>query len=426
MAGRIINRVIVTGAGFSVPANLPMQSKIIEKMTEEPKQQYDFLSGVLPQESKKFLNAYITVGLFLLDNYGRGNYGDLSSAYTLLKHRKQAIDTVLDPKYFSLDKSARNGLLEISRGYNLDSESYYVTLYKLKEHIRQSIKNESININLEDIFTSFDKSVKSSEHVHKYTYTQMDEIRYSIMRLFIYYFSKSVKDHSFKQEEYVRFFRYVKTRKAKSPVTIITTNWDTLTEEYCTRNGIDYQYCFHTPYYESPTRDSKPGIFLLKIHGSANWLKCLNCGEITVLDTSKAAESLFEDDKQEYCAYCGQGKSYSSPSLQPEIITPTMIKTFSSRVYSNIWGAASAALRKATHVIFIGYSFPLADFDFRYILQKNIPANAQIDVILSNDDDPTQINNANLQRLLPEKRYRDAFPKNNLRFFYNGFSEYFR
>jgi NAD-dependent SIR2 family protein deacetylase len=374
---------------------LPIQNKIIDKMTEEP--DIDFLSGKLPRESIKFLNAYIAVGLFLLDNYGKENYQNLAEEYVQLHE------------------------------VNSKEDHYYAAIYILRNKIRLAIRNEKINVNLEDIFTSFDKSVISRQHLHKYTYAQMDEIQYSITRLFIYYFSKSVREHSFKQDDYRNFIRYIKEHKTINPITLITTNWDTLVEEYCKLYGIKYNYGFQTSYTSIDIQNpmDKHDILLLKIHGSANWLKCLHCGAISVFENNEAAESLFEDGKQERCAICGQGESLAAQSLQPEIITPTMLKSFSDRVYSNLWGAASMEIRAATHIIFIGYSFPIADFDFRYMLQKNISPNAKIEVVLYKDDDPDQTDKDTLRILLPEKRYRDTFPKNNMIFYYCGFNEYF-
>ena len=61
-----IKRVIITGAGFSVPADLPIQNKILNLMKQKPSP--GFMFGLRPN-SFKFMNAYITVGLYLLDKY---------------------------------------------------------------------------------------------------------------------------------------------------------------------------------------------------------------------------------------------------------------------------------------------------------------------------------------------------------------------
>ena len=67
---------------------------------------------------------------------------------------------------------------------------------------------------------------------------------------------------------------------------------------------------------------------------------------------------------------------------------------------------------------------PVADYEFRYMLQKSIPQNAKIDVILHSSDNPK--NSETSTDLLPEKRYKDLFPKNDLYFHYEGFKDYFK
>ena len=66
---------------------------------------------------------------------------------------------------------------------------------------------------------------------------------------------------------------------------------------------------------------------------------------------------------------------------------------------------------------------PIADYEFRYLLQKSIPAKAKIDVILHSSDNPNQTKSD--WTLLPEKRYRDLFPKNQINFNYEGFKKFF-
>lgn len=75
-------------------------------------------------------------------------------------------------------------------------------------------------------------------------------------------------------------------------------------------------------------------------------------------------------------------------------------------------------------IIFVGYSLPIADFEFRYMLQKNVTSSAKIDVILTPNSNPDLVAN-NLKDLLPSKRYLDAFPKNKVSFYYEGFGPFF-
>ena len=275
----------------------------------------------------------------------------------------------------------------------------------------------------------FSKLLKALNNIGKkpiMAYAQMDKIRYSIMRLFIYYFSKSVLEHDFAHKDYQAFFGYLKKHRTIEPPTIITTNWDTLIESYCNKYSVDYSYGFLQPYTSDSIRHTAKNydLLLLKIHGSANWLRCLNCGSISIFEKSHAATSLFEDNRTEKCPVCGHEKTAHGASMQPELITPTMMKSLSNQLYTNLWSSAAQELRDATHIIFVGYSLPIADFEFRYMLQKNVTSSAKIDVILTPNSNPDLVAN-NLKDLLPSKRYLDAFPKNKVSFYYEGFGPYF-
>lgn len=435
MAKKKTKRIIVLGAGFSAPAKLPIQSGIIDQMIQEPENdsRLSFLSGSLPHESIKFLNSYILVCLYLLDNYGQKNHLELSDSYRELCEQKNAL-TILSRivDNASLNKETSSDIFNMFRSINelnISSDDianqYYAMLNKIRSDVRLAIKEEGITVSLEDVFTSFDKSMITKEFLHRYTYTQMDEIRLAITSLFVFYFSKCVIDHDYNHKDYKVFFKSIQKSRTNEPTTIITTNWDTLVEEYCHRLGIKYNYGFYYPYTSDNSVFSNSKLNILKIHGSINWLKCHHCGGISVFDGSEAASSLFEDDSIRQCAICGNQEIMASPTLQPEIITPTMLKAFSSQVYSNLWSAATRELQKATQIVFIGYSLPIADFDFRYLLQKNIPCDAVINVLLAPNDNPDLEKNQPIKHLLPEQRYREAFPKNEIHFHYDGFGAYY-
>lgn len=101
------------------------------------------------------------------------------------------------------------------------------------------------------------------------------------------------------------------------------------------------------------------------------------------------------------------------------------MKTINSQLYNNLWSAAKRDLMKASSVTFVGYSLPVADFELRYLLQRSIPSEATIDIVLHHSDNPENTDASSLKSLLPEKRYRDLFAKNEMNFFYEGFNNYF-
>ena len=210
-------------------------------------------------------------------------------------------------------------------------------------------------------------------------------------------------------------------------MSIISTNWDVLIEEYFTRQKISYDLCLNAPYYYKgrlTKKASKQKLNFIKLHGSINWVKCLSCGTIQIVEHKKCGDFLFDDGKAEKCMAC-QKEIEKGCLVQSQIITPTMMKSINSQLYSNLWAAARRDLRAAKKVTFIGYSLPTADFELRYLLHRTIPSGIPIDVVLYHDD-PSQTDKDNLKRLLPEKRYRDLFAQNKISFFYDGFGDYFR
>lgn len=395
--------VFILGAGFSAPAKLPIQDRILQEMIKKPAE--DFLTYTPDPESTKFLKSYITVGLFLLQNYTASD----CSAY-----KDSFEELLLKSKYKRIDSSV------------LSEDAEKNELILLREKIRDSLEKSNIHVSLEDVFTSFDKTYQSKEYFHKYSSQYVDEIKESITRLFVYYFSKRCKDHTYGESDYISFFTFLK--KYTPNATIISTNWDVLTETYLAKQKLVYDLSLNDEYY---TKDKKgtpnptKTIKLIKIHGSINWFRCLNCGKINIVNSDDCGNYLFDDKSQETCKSCKAIKE-ADVLLQSQIITPTMMKSLNSQLYTNLWASAREELRKANHIYFIGYSLPIADFDFRYMLHQSISSKAKIDVILYHDDDPNQTTKSKLKDLLPEKRYNDLFAKNQMDFYYDGFGSYFK
>lgn len=395
--------VFVLGAGFSAPAKLPIQDRILQEMIKKPAE--DFLTYTPEPESTKFLKSYITVGLFLLQNY---------TAFDCSEYKDSFEELLLKSKYTKLDSSV------------LSEDAEKNELILLREKIRGSLEKSDIHVSLEDVFTSFDKTYQSKEYFHKYSSQYVDEIKESITRLFVYYFSKRCKDHTYEESDYISFFTFIK--KHAPNATIISTNWDVLTETYLSKQKLVYDLSLNDEYYikdemgaPKPTKTIK----LIKIHGSINWFRCLNCGKINIVNSDDCGNYLFDDKSQETCKSCKAIKE-ADVLLQSQIITPTMMKSLNSQLYTNLWASAREELRKSNHIYFIGYSLPIADFDFRYMLHQSISSKAKIDVILYHDDDPNQTTKSKLKDLLPEKRYNDLFAKNQMDFYYNGFGSFFK
>lgn len=434
--------VIITGAGFSAPANLPIQNRILQEMVKTDSSVQDFLDADIGRESSKFLDAYIHVALYLLKEYSNVSVDEYSDLYDEVSSRFSVREKVIDiieyimssshvKKAEEKDFNLIDVIDDVSNKFYSNNFEHYTGLLYIKERLREQLYSSDIKISLEDVFTLFDKSINQKEHILNYTYSEIDKLQHSILRLFIYYFSKRVNEHDYNNSDYLQIINYI--GKNKDSISLITTNWDILLEEYLSRNNIQYSYKFNSAYvldedgdvFDKELLDNKK-ISYIKLHGSINWFRCLSCGTLQIYNTASCGNYLFDDEKQEKCLKCGQVSVGEEVQIKPEIITPTMIKSITGQLYNNLWQNAAYELQQAEKIIFCGYSLPMADYEFRYLLKKNIQVNTEIDVVLYHDDDPNKSGVTQLANFLPEKRYRDLFPNNRCSFFYGGFGEYFK
>lgn len=431
---------LITGAGFSAPAKLPIQDKILDEMTIAPIK--DFMGADPVRESKKFLTAYINIAIYLLKVYGNVDTRKFEAEYDILRHNYwsgKRVDSILqyvrnefsdeaDVKNFNLN----NILDDVAQKFIIDVDEYSYSLLKIKEDLRELLKRNNIRISLEDVFTAFDKSISMRENTKDYSYVQMDILQHSLLRLFVYYFADKTNKHSYTCQDYENVMLFLERQLGN--ISIITTNWDVLLEQYIHNAGLKYDYHFNSEYVMDDMNkekdiksESDEAIKLLKIHGSINWFRCLRCGTLQICGADECGQYLFDDLKEEKCNQCGQAAYGEQVQLKPEIITPTMLKSINSQLYSNLWQNAAYQLQKADKVIFCGYSLPIADFEFRYLLKQNIKRTAKIDVVLYHNDNPAGLSVGNsVKSLLPEKRFKDLFSGNECNFYYEGFGEYFR
>ena len=137
---------------------------------------------------------------------------------------------------------------------------------------------------------------------------------------------------------------------------------------------------------------SKPSKPVVKIHGSANWLYCDNCRQLFWFhpdQSMKIADQLIRDDdihRIERLLAKAKKRTNTKPDdsrLRAQAKCPcctvalsTRIATFSYRkaldfpMFQKSWFAAEDLLREAEKWVFIGYSLPPADFEFKYLLKR--------------------------------------------------------
>ena len=141
--------------------------------------------------------------------------------------------------------------------------------------------------------------------------------------------------------------------------------------------------------------DKKRCVPLIKIHGSINWLYCDNCRRLFWCHPDQAmriADQLITVDdlsRMERILGAAAAKKLSATALQTLRETPPIlcfcadrvplgsrIATFSYRkaldfpMFQKSWFMAEELLRNADEWVFIGYSLPPADFEFKYLLKR--------------------------------------------------------
>ncbi|HKW65199.1 MAG TPA: hypothetical protein VJN89_21780 [Candidatus Acidoferrum sp.] len=140
-------------------------------------------------------------------------------------------------------------------------------------------------------------------------------------------------------------------------------------------------------------REAESGTAVVKIHGSANWLYCDNCRHLFWFhpdESHRIANQLIRDDDVSRMRPFLRPKFRYAPEttddleVQPKIkclcsdsvALGTRIATFSYTkaldfpMFQKSWFAAEELLRAAKRWVFIGYSLPPADYEFKYLLKR--------------------------------------------------------
>jgi SIR2-like domain len=169
---------------------------------------------------------------------------------------------------------------------------------------------------------------------------------------------------------------------------IISTNWDIVVENRLRGMGVPY-------WYGLPMEDlggrkmSCDGFRLLMLHGSANWIYCDSCRRLYCgrEDDGKAAlRALIYIEGDDFRKLCPENRAvvklvsgiprqpkkcvHCGTRLGARIATFSYRKEVSIPQFQEIWQRAFDALRESDSWLFIGYSLPEADFEFRHLLKS--------------------------------------------------------
>jgi NAD-dependent SIR2 family protein deacetylase len=431
--------------GFPFQPDCPPQSAILKKIFENAE---DFLEDFLTENEtllsteKAFENARLNIAQFLIRMFSANSEVDILNELT----------TKINA-FISSNEEPKDTLETVKQ------------LLINNELINYVAKNLSY-VSLEDIFTIIDKAILTGENVHNYKTEDLYRLREDLVVCILRIFSKISLKHSFDNQTYQTFVNHLIDIRLKEPeedsLAVITLNWDSILDAYLSRTiealgntkakidyciyDYDYECCYIDPTKEwCPSTQLKNSGFinikLLKLHGALNWLTCVNCHRLFyAYEENIGIRQFFQNPNNAKCRYCENCYNTSivkepQISLKCQLATPTMLKNFDDVNLRNIWKCAFIELSEANKIIFIGYSFPQADYEFRYLLKRALNPQAKVEVVLAPNDNPNyyyEIQNPDIinriHESLPTNRYNAFFGKdeNKIKFYYEGLEGYMK
>lgn len=306
------------------------------------------------------------------------------------------------------------------------------------------------NIPLEDVFTPLDRSMLDNITFRECEADEIVNIRETIYRLIgttLLHFQETNVEYI---DDFARYlFEHCKTRsnhkyRSIDPVSVISTNWDTLLDDAlkriidkeneafkrdhreetgkCTTQAV-VDYCCYISSFNESDESVKPGlevlgaggfnIKLVKLHGSLNWLQCSRCLRVYI----DFHNNIFNEEMVQ-CRHCDDNYgNQNAHKLSSNLIMPTFLKDLSNPQYKLIWQNAGVELSEAARIVFIGYSLPQADFEMRQLLSRMVRNDAVIEVI-----DYAQCPD---QQKKVKDQYQTFFGRRKCTFHFDGVIEYF-
>jgi len=132
-----------------------------------------------------------------------------------------------------------------------------------------------------------------------------------------------------------------------------------------------FDYFLDEDKWKRPIYQDSP-IKMLKLHGSLNWLKCINCGSILLLGKQKDVPALWTGikDFKFNCPKCGSSKY---DGLERYIIPPG-VKVIQDAEMRFLWQSA-IKIQPLDRILAIGYSFSDQDPQVKMLLRVMIENN---------------------------------------------------
>ncbi len=187
----------------------------------------------------------------------------------------------------------------------------------------------------------------------------------------------------------------IRDSNPKHTVSIITFNYDIAADIALDNAGFGSDYGLETS-------SSSNAIPLLKLHGSLNWAKDSNSGNIVPL-AIRDYRNKYHISPWEKTGNCSipigthlteYFSKYTDIKIEsePVIVPPTWNKAEYHQILSRVWGRAAKELEEAEYIFIIGYSLTETDSFFRLLYALGTVSNTPLRRIeVFNPDDSQSI-----------------------------------
>lgn len=260
--------------------------------------------------------------------------------------------------------------------------------------------------NLEDLFTFIDLSANTGHHLGtSYSPALLRTVRRSLIVRIIEMLEEEctcapVKAQSERDSSITTGQQLLKSLAHRihpgEDSGFIVLNWDTILEQILEKFRPDIRISYGSGIRPArfpssgriviPEPDDQPNVHVIKIHGSVNWMYCDNCRQTFCFppkESRKIAGALLGRNDWDHVRSVLKevtNDEFDTKHWQccnrREIELSTRLATFSYRkaldfaMFETSWQSAEALLRQAEKWIFIGYSLPAADYEFKYLLKR--------------------------------------------------------
>lgn len=242
---------------------------------------------------------------------------------------------------------------------------------------------------LADLFTIVDLAANTGHNLANYSASELRTVRRALISRTIRMLSRAYtlgKDrHDSRWDALHSFFSKIDTRTTG----FLSMNWDMVIErglETAHGNkffdyGCDAERTLLKDGHLQTIAGADAQPLVLKPHGSINWFYCDACRAVLYLDATRAtlvAAQLFRRDDWAHVKAVGGHRNISrrpcprcgKKALSVRFVTFSYRKALDFPMHHSTWNKAERALFDADNWIFIGYSLPAADYDFKYMLKR--------------------------------------------------------